>query len=640
MAVLRRLAPMIVLALLVLAGTAQAQPAPVMEPSTTIAGPSSAIQGLSGLAVSRDGTGGLAYLESIDGVNHVFVSALTGGTFSAPVEVDANLPGPSSPPVIAAGDGGLLIVAFTNGGQLFVVTRPSDTAALSSPQDLYSGAMNPAVAISIHSEGYLAFVTPDGAGYDVRDFYYYEGQWQLESGALNATAGDDAGIGAGAPKVAAAGDSEGIIVWGEDGHIFARRVWYNGVSYELEQADPQSMDGYSEDAAESPEVGVGDNSSYTDVTFDETFANGSQTFSRVLANRLVASTFQGAAVADGQPFAGSPGATSPGISMMQYGNGFVTSEIEGSNQVWAAILGQNGGIGTAEQIDSLPNASPPDPTSAIAGDYSGLIAWQHDPGLLGSPEVRARFYTNAAFGPEMVASSPALGPTEAGEGLLAAGDHGGDVAIAFVQGTGSSTTIQVADLVYPPGSFGVTSAPHYRTSATPTLMWSAPRELWGGLQYTVSIDGVAVGSSSGDSFTPTTPLAQGPHTFVVTAQNTHGLTSAASPGHFFVDSLPPVATYTLRGAERVDGLLHLRVRYTDVRTGVPAADTSGVATVIVTWGDGTSGRIRVQTATHHYLRAGHYRLTITVTDRAGNRTVLSRVLHITSGKASHGRSKK
>jgi hypothetical protein len=65
-----------------------------------------------------------------------------------------------------------------------------------------------------------------------------------------------------------------------------------------------------------------------------------------------------------------------------------------------------------------------------------------------------------------------------------------------------------------------------------------------------------------------------------------------------------------------------------------------VATVIVTWGDGTSGRIRVQTATHHYLRAGHYRLTITVTDRAGNRTVLSRALHITSGKASHGRSKK
>lgn len=640
MSVLRRLAPITIVAVLALAGTARATPTPVMEPPITIAGPSSTIQGLSGLAVSRDGTGGLVYLASIDGVNHVFVSTLTGGSFAAPVEVDASLPGPSSSPVIAAGDGGLLIVAFTNGGQLFVVTRPSDTAPLSSPQDLYGGAMNPSLAISIHSEGYLAFVTPDGAGYDIRDFYYYQGQWQLETGALNATPGDDAGIGAEAPKVAAAGDSEGIVVWGEDGHIFLRRVWYNQVSDEVEQADPQTMDGFNEDAAESPVVAVGDNSSYTDVAFDETFASGSTTFSRVLVNRLVGSTFQGAAVADGQPFTGAPGATSAGISMMQYGNGFVTSEIDGSNQVWASILGQNAVIGAPQEVDSLPNSSPPDPTSAIAGDYSGLIAWQHDPGLLGSAEIRARFYANAAFGPEMVASNPALGPTEAAEGLLAAGDHGGDVAIAYVQGTGTSTTIQVADLVYPPGSFGVTSAPRYRTSATPTLTWAAPRELWGPLQYTVAIDGVAVGTASGTSFTPTAPLAQGPHTFVVTAENAHGLGSAANPGHFFLDSLPPVATDTLTGVERVKATVHLRVRYTDVRPGVAAADTSGVATVIVNWGDRTTGRIRVQTASHRYLRAGRYRLTITVTDRAGNRTVLSRVVRITSGKAPHGHPKK
>jgi hypothetical protein len=639
-ALLRRLVPLSVFAFLALAPTAGAQPAPVMQPPITIAGPSAAIQGLSGVAVSRDGTGGLAYLESVGGVNHVFVSALTGGGFGAPVEIDAGLPGPSLQPVIAAGDGGLLIIAFINGGQLFVVTRASASAALSAPQDLYNGAMNPSVAISIHSEGYLAFTTPDGAGYDVRDFYYYQGQWQGETGALNLTPGDDAGIGTGAPKVAAAGDSEGIVVWGENGHVFARRVWYTMVSADIEQADPQSMDGYNEVLAQSPAVGVGDNSSYTDVTFDETFASGSQTFSRVVLNRLVASSFQGAVVADGQPFTGSPGATGAGISMMQYGDGFVTSQIEGANQVWATILGQNGAPGTAAEIDSLPNATPPYPTSAIAGDYSGLIAWQHDPGLLEPREIRARFYSSSAFGPEMVASNPALGPTEAAEGLFAAGDHGGDVAIAFVQGTGSSTTIQVAQLIYPPGSFGVISAPHYRTSATPTMTWSAPRELWGPTEYTVSIDGVAVGSSSGTSFAPTTPLSQGPHTFVVTAENEHGLTSSASPGQFFVDSIPPTGTFTLRGADRLGAVLHLRVSYTDVPAGVTPADTSGVATVVVNWGDRTSNRIRVQTATHRYLRAGHYRMTITITDRAGNRTVLSRELRITTAKASGAPKKK
>jgi hypothetical protein len=301
--------------------------------------------------------------------------------------------------------------------------------------------------------------------------------------------------------------------------------------------------------------------------------------------------------------------------------------------VWATILGQNGAPSSAEQIDSLPNATPPDPTAAIAGDYTGLIAWQHDPGTLSSPEIRARFYTNAAFGPELVASDPTLGPTDAAQGLFAAGDHGGDVAIAYVQGLASAARIEVAQLVYPPGSFSVPSSTRYRTSATPTLTWSAPRELWGPTSYTVSLDGVAAGTTGATSFTPTAPLAQGPHTLAITAVNIHGLTSAATPAHFFIDSLPPVGQLKLSGKERVGSTLHLRVRYTDVRPGVPAADTSGVATVFVNWGDRTTtSRIRVQTATHSYVRAGRHRITITITDRAGNRTVLVKQIRISKKK--------
>jgi hypothetical protein len=376
------------------------------------------------------------------------------------------------------------------------------------------------------------------------------------------------------------------------------------------------------------------------VAFHEVFSNGSQTISRVLMNRMVGSAFQGAVEADGQSFGGT-GATAPAISMMQYGNGFVTSELQGPDQVWATVLGQNGAAGPAQEIDSLPNTTEPYPTSAIAGDYTGLIAWQHDPGLLAAPEIRARFYSSAAFGPEMVVSNPASGATNAAEGLLAAGDHGGDVAIAYVQGTGASTTIQVAQLVYPPGSFGVMDPPsRYQTTTTPPLAWTAPRELWGPTSYAVTIDGVASGSTTGTSFRPTVPLAQGPHSFVVTAVNAHGLTSAASPGHFFVDSLPPVGQFTLSGAEHINATLHLRVHYTDAQTGVPVADTSGVATVVVSWGDGTSNRIRVTSATHRYLRTGRYTIKITITDRAGNRTVLSKQIRITTKKAGHAGKKK
>lgn len=614
---------------LALAGSAWAQPTPVMQAPVTIAGPSAAIQGLSGLSVSRDGTGGLVYLESVGGVNHVFLSALSGGVFGAPQEIDAGLGGASSQPVVAAGDGGLLLIAFINGGELYVVSRANQSSPLSAPQGLAGGALNPSIALSIHSEGYLAFTASDGSGWDVRNFYYSDGSWQLDPTTLNASPADDAGTGAGAPTVTAAGDGEGIVAWGENGHIYARRVWFAMASPEVEQADPPSLAGMPEISADSPRIGTSDISSYTDISFREIFQNGTSPVSRVLMNPLVASAFQGS-----MPLTAAA-ADDPGIAMMQYGNGFVTTELEGSNQVWADILGQNGAPGPLQQIDSLPNASAPYPTAAIAGDYTGLIAWQHDPGSSGAPEIRARYYTNSAFGPEMVASDPSLGPTDAAQGLLAAGDHGGDVAIAYVQGTGDSTTIDVAQLIYPPGSFGVHTSPRYRSSLTPKLTWSAPRELWGPITYQVSLDGAAVGSTPGTAFTPKAALPQGPHTLTVTATNAHGLTSTAGPARFFVDTLPPVGAFVLSGRDRVGSVVSLRARYADVRTGVPAADVSGVASVYVAWGDGMRQAIPITTATalgataaHAYLRAGSYAVTVTITDRAGNRTVLQRKLQI------------
>ena len=107
----------------VLAVAAAAQPSP--SPPVTIDGPNPAITSLNGLSVARDGTGGLVYLEAIGGVPHVVVSALVGGQFQSPQAVDAGLAGPSSQPVIAAGNGGIILIAFINGGALYVVERPS-----------------------------------------------------------------------------------------------------------------------------------------------------------------------------------------------------------------------------------------------------------------------------------------------------------------------------------------------------------------------------------------------------------------------------------------------------------------------------------------------------------------------------------
>ena len=81
--------------------------------------------------MARDGTGGLVYLKAVGGVAHVFVSALLGGQFQAPTEVDAGLGAASSQPVIAAGNGGVLLIAFINAGGLYVVDRASATASFS-----------------------------------------------------------------------------------------------------------------------------------------------------------------------------------------------------------------------------------------------------------------------------------------------------------------------------------------------------------------------------------------------------------------------------------------------------------------------------------------------------------------------------
>ena len=102
-------------------------------PPAAIDGPSADIVGLSGVSVARDGTGGLAYVKNVAGTPHVFVSRLLGGVFRQPEQVDASLPGASSQPVIAAGNGGLLLVGFINSGVLFTVEADSPSQAFSAP---------------------------------------------------------------------------------------------------------------------------------------------------------------------------------------------------------------------------------------------------------------------------------------------------------------------------------------------------------------------------------------------------------------------------------------------------------------------------------------------------------------------------
>ncbi len=618
------------------AAPALAQPSPA--PPSVVDGPNAAIVSLDGLSVARDGTGGLVYLKAVSGVPHVFVSALIGGQFQTPVEVDPALPGASSQPVIAAGNGGVLLIGFINGGQLYVVDRASTTATFGAPHALAGGASNPSLEMTNFGKGYLAFTAADGSGHDVRAAYYYNGAWALESAPLNATPADDAGTGTGAPQVAAAGDGVAIVAWGEGGHIYSRRVWGTAPSVIDEQADVASVSGCGEVSAGAPAVAAGGDSSWVDVAFQEVVSCGGVEQTRVLMNRLQASQYDGVVGADGLSSPGAAGADDPDVAMTEYGQGFVTSAGQHSNDVVAMELGNNGAPGSVVQINSLQDSSPAYAVPAIAGLFSTLIAWQQTPGTAGPAEIRVRYEPRAStLGPELVVSSPAGGPTDAALGLAAGGDGGGDAAVAWVQGTGASTEIAVDQLYQPPGSATVPKTLAYSTSAEPVFKWSPAGGRWGPITYTVTVDGTKIGQTGGSSFRAPAALASGVHSWEVTASNPAGLTAASKAARVFVDTVAPTLSVSESGPRRAGANEVLRLRYRDAPPrGLRPSAASGVAKLTIRWGDGTVSHLTPgdHRVSHAYRRPGRYAITVTVYDRAGNKTTVVR--HVKIGPAVGG----
>lgn len=615
---------------------AQAQPAP--GPPMVIDGPSASIVGPVGLGLSiaRDGSGAVVYLKQVAGVEHVFVSRLAGGVFQAPEQIDAMLAGASSQPVIAAGDGGLLLVAFINGGGLYVAGRPSTASGWSPPSSLFTGALNPSLQMTDFGKAYLAFTAADGSGYDVRSAYYNNGNWALEGPPLNMLTGDDAGTGSGRPQVAAAGDGVGIVVWGEGAHVFSRRVWGTAPSILSEQADG-ALPGCTELSADEPVVGSGGNSSFADVAFHERLSCGPQQQARVLIDRLRGSVYDGIIQADGLSTPASDGADQPRIAVGEYGRGWVTAARASSGDVYAMALGADGSRGAIAPVNALANSTAPYAVPAIAGLFSDLITWQHSPGGLGMPEIRLRYApAGAGLGPEAVLSDPGQGPTDAASGLAAAGDVAGDAAVVWVQGTGSSAQIAGAQLYQPPGSFAAVLPFRYARLSQPTLAWAPAHQVWGPLRYTVSVDGVQIGQATGTSLLTPSPLRDGPHRWQVTAVNRAGLQSTAQSATVFVDTLAPTVSLKLSGARRARSVIHINVSYSDG----PGAASSGISEVVVRWGDGTSAHV-VRRTLHVYRRAGRYVLTVTVKDQAGNTTTLTRHLRIVPAKrAPHAPARK
>jgi len=637
-------------ALLLLTALASAPARAGLFVGDPVVGPTPALHQLQGIDLAPDGTGAFVYTMDDGGVPHVFVNRLVNGVWSSPERLDADLGSEATQAAVAAGDGGRVLVVFVNGGNVYASTH-ADAGSGWTRQTLWSGtgASDPAVDLSVNGKAYATFTAPGAGGHDVRGAYARDaGPWAVVGPPLDANAGDDAGAGTARPRVAASADGVGIVVWGEAGHVFARRL--QGTRPSVVAVDALAgltLEGVQAASADLPVVSTQDDDSFTGVALRAAFdLGGGNVRMRPVFRRLRGSRFETAYAIDGAPLGSGQDSSAPHIATVGTGQGLAVAGNLATNATSALqLMFDIEPSPPLLPIDSLvANTAPGYAVPAAATARKMLIAWQVTPAG-GAPEIHARYRDGSDFQSEQVISRGDLGPTDAADGLLAAGDDAGDVAVAYVQAVpGQGSAIAVATVDQPPGRFAVKRILGFVATAQPTLSWTTSRETWG-RYFRVLIDGVEAGVTGRRSFRPAAPLAQGAHTWQVIALDHRGQQYAAPPSSFKVDSIAPFVDARLTGARKAQATLRLTVRAIDTPTGTaqqtPGVLTSGVRQITVSWGDRTPLELIHRGARHAYARPGRYVLLVRVVDRAGNRSTFRLRLKIAKpARRSHRRRKR
>jgi hypothetical protein len=601
----RRLALLAALAPLVLPALAGAATPARFFAGTPVDGPSADIQALGSLDVARDGTGALAYVKRVAGIDHVFVSRLADGAFQPPEQVDAGLAGAGAQPVVAASDGGRLVVAFVSGGTLFATVRPAGAPGYAALQPIAEAGSNPDVEMSINGVAYLTW----SSNGDVQAARLERNltAFTIVPGPLDIDPAAPAGTGTGRPKVTVAADGVATVVWGEGGHAYARRIFELRLS-----AAPQDL-GLG---ADEPDISSEDDSSFAWAVFRQ----GGQ----AIASRLVGSTFDAPVAIEN-----AEGADAPRVAINGRGVGYAGVGATSFNAYGAVLKDDVFNLG--EPIGAGGPGGVPVPVPAVAESGDGLVAYQQADAA-GARTVHARPYDYVPAsravtppGPDATLSDPALGPTDAVRGLEAAADRAGDIAVAFVQGDGAGRQIVAASYDRAPGAFRASTTTKWRKFARPPVKWATAFELWGPITYRVEIDGQAVGTTTSTGLTVPTVVADGLHRWRVVAVDIRGQSTATPSRNLRVDATAPKVTFKVSGSRKRGKQVKVAVQATDA-TGT-AAQASGLNLVHISFGDGSRIVTGVK-AIHRYGHSGKVTVRVSASDKAGNTVVLKRRITI------------
>ncbi len=619
-------------AALVLPVTAQA----AFFPGEPIDGPSGDLVRLGDLDVARDGTGALAYVKRDGGVDHIFVSRLERGVWSAPVRVDANLGAAGSQPVVAASDSGRVVVAFVSGGSLFAVSRPAGAPGFAAPTLVAAAGSDPAIDMSINGVVYLSFTSPGASTHDVRVARLERDQtaFTVLPDTLDIDPARDAGDGPRRSKVAISADGTGLVVWGEGGadgrsHVYGRRVFGQRISAAPQDLSLPELEGRAARDADTPELDIEDDSSYAWVAFRQAFAGPlGQDSTRVITRRLVGSAFEAPSVVDGQVTGNGESAGTPRVELNGRGEGIIT----------AGTVGQAGAIGTPVHDDKIfpsfrfdtGNAVAPQPVPAFPETGDGYVTW-----LEGNPsgaQVRVRTWdidpakrTVPEPAQTVALSNPDLGVVDPVGGFDAASNRAGDLVAVFIQGTGGDRKLMSASFDRTPGSFRVYTTTKVRGVARPTISWSPSFELWGPVTYDVQVDGVSVGTTQETKLTPVTPVSDGIHKVRVFAKDRRGQVTATPLKNLRVDATAPTVSFKITGTRKAGR--PVKIAFTASDASPTGASASGLSFVRVGFGDRTrSVTVRGKnrgTVTHRFRR-GTFTVRVSGTDKAGNAVAVTR----------------
>jgi hypothetical protein len=628
-------------ALLAVVPTAQA----LIEPVTPIDGPSAEIVELGGVAMAADGTGGLVYRKRVEGRAHIFVAQYVGGKWGAPQRVDTGENFESSFPAIAAGEGGRLVVVWTNhyssttDGLFSASLEPGSTGFQPPvPVDLDIGQATgtyPSVAMNLSGQALVVYrvitavsgpSTPEiPAGYvlaEVRMARFDGEYWSSFGQPLNRNPAQPmlTPTAANSPKVAIDLTGQGLVAWQEpdDGfinRIYARRI-FGMVPGNILQVSPSTYNGDSlngpADELALDVDGFGEGA----VAYRQQSAPGSGfTRPRVFVSEIPSSfdphgaAFAPARIVDGGGAEGLAGPIGPlsiavdtqGDFDVGFGSGVQSFDASGTET----------SITTPVRLDDGLSSAAGDPVLTRADDGALAAAWkveEHGAGAVAVLERRADGTPN-----RQLVSAPHGGAVHQ---LDLGGSHHGDALIAFLQGDGANTQIAALAVRAPPGEFVLDTPASWVNDTHIPLQWETPLAGAGKLTYSVLVDDREVAENLTGTETVLTPseVSNGVHTIQVEATDSLGQVVDSEPSTLKVDRKPPTVGVRGRG-----GTVTVRV------SDGPKKESSGVdaGSVHVSFGDKASahGHAKIM---HRYKSGGSYTITVTASDDAGNHVTARR----------------